>query len=130
MTGRETRRRRGAEAIEFALVAPVLLTLIFGSVEYGWFMLNKVQLSKSVAAGARAGAVVAQDAAISAQTRAETVATEAWAIPGSPTFIATVVGDPQVLRIDGEVPYSSLTGLAPVPETIVASISFVRADQP
>lgn len=53
------RRRRlgedGASALEFGLVLPVLLLVLFSIIEYGWYMTQQMTLVNAVAAGARAG---------------------------------------------------------------------------
>jgi Flp pilus assembly protein TadG len=43
----------GAAAVEFALIAPMLLLLMFGIFQIGVIMINYVQLTNAVAAGAR-----------------------------------------------------------------------------
>lgn len=50
------RNRRGAAAAELALVLPMMLTLMFGSLELGNLFLDEHALSKQVRDGARFGA--------------------------------------------------------------------------
>ncbi|WP_121252301.1 TadE/TadG family type IV pilus assembly protein [Nocardioides ferulae] len=59
MSVREARRRRqeGAAAVEFALVAPLLLLLLFGIISYGYMLSFRQALSQGAAEGARAAAV-------------------------------------------------------------------------
>jgi Flp pilus assembly protein TadG len=45
---------RGVAAIEFALIAPVLLTLVFGIIGYGIYFCVWIAISEAAAAGARA----------------------------------------------------------------------------
>lgn len=40
--------RRGATAVEFALVAPLLIALIFASIEAGWTMLQTIMLDRAL----------------------------------------------------------------------------------
>jgi hypothetical protein len=49
------RGERGASAVEFALVLPMMLLLFFAILEYGWYMVNQAVLTGAVSAGARAG---------------------------------------------------------------------------
>jgi Flp pilus assembly protein TadG len=57
--GRASRRRAegGAAAVELALVAPLLLVLVFGVISYGYMLSFRQALSQAAAEGARAAAV-------------------------------------------------------------------------
>ena len=55
--GRPAWRERGAAAVEFALVVPLLLTLVFGIISYGYLLSFRQSLSQAAAEGARAAAV-------------------------------------------------------------------------
>jgi Flp pilus assembly protein TadG len=63
MAGGVARRRRGradergAAAVEFALVVPVLLLLLFGIISYGYMLSFRQAISQAAAEGARAAAV-------------------------------------------------------------------------
>lgn len=48
---------RGAAAVEFALVVPLLLLLVFGIIQYGYMLSFRQALSQAAAEGARAAAV-------------------------------------------------------------------------
>ncbi|MDT9593874.1 TadE/TadG family type IV pilus assembly protein [Nocardioides zeae] len=55
---RGTRREQeGAAAVEFALVLPLLLLLVFGIISYGFMLSFRGSLSQAAAEGARAAAV-------------------------------------------------------------------------
>lgn len=45
----------GSATVEFALLLPVLLTILFGLIEYGWYMTWQFVLNNAAAEGARAG---------------------------------------------------------------------------
>ena len=47
-TFRRRRDERGASAVEFALVVPLLLTFLLGTVELGLYMKDYVSMSSSV----------------------------------------------------------------------------------
>ncbi len=59
MTSQVIARRipRGAVAVEFALVAPLILVLLFGIVEFGVMMYNQAVITNAAREGARWGAV-------------------------------------------------------------------------
>lgn len=47
--------QRGAAAVEFALVLPLLLTIVFGTIEWGYYFFNREIVVNSAREGARAG---------------------------------------------------------------------------
>jgi hypothetical protein len=51
------RNHRGASAVEFALILPLLIVLLFGIVEFGLLMYNKAVITNASREGARAGIV-------------------------------------------------------------------------
>lgn len=82
MMGAVARRGRGrgsedgAAAVEFALVVPVLVLLLFGIISYGYMLSVRQAITQATAEGARAGAVTQpasgtspEDAAIAAVNR-------------------------------------------------------------
>jgi len=52
--------QQGATAVEFALVLPLLLLLLFGIIEFSLYMFNKQVITNASREGARAGIVVRQ----------------------------------------------------------------------
>jgi Flp pilus assembly pilin Flp len=42
------RSQRGVSAVEFALVAPMLFAVIFGSIESGWTMMQTIMLDRAL----------------------------------------------------------------------------------
>jgi Flp pilus assembly protein TadG len=59
-----TRRgERGAAAVEFALVLPVLLMIVLGAIDWGWYFYVRQVVTNAAREGARAGAVNAVSAA-------------------------------------------------------------------
>jgi len=56
-TNLETRGQRGAAMIEFALVLPVLLIVLLGTVEFSLLLYNKAMITNASREGARLGIV-------------------------------------------------------------------------
>ncbi len=54
---RRRTRERGAAVVEFALVLPLFLALVFGIISYGWMLSYRQSISQAAAEGARAVAV-------------------------------------------------------------------------
>lgn len=61
-TGIRRQRRRGAAAVEMAVVMPVLFTLVFGIIEFGWMLAVQNTLVHAAREGTRVGALVGHDA--------------------------------------------------------------------
>jgi Flp pilus assembly protein TadG len=55
-------RDRGAAAVEFALIMPLLLLLVFGIISFGYMLSFRQAISQAAAEGARAAAVAQRDA--------------------------------------------------------------------
>jgi hypothetical protein len=51
--GRRSERARGAAVVEFAVVLPLLLTILFGIIEYGWVFMVRQTLQTSAREGCR-----------------------------------------------------------------------------
>ena len=49
--------RRGAAAVEVALVMPLILLVTFGAIRYGWFFLKLQQITNAARCGVRASVV-------------------------------------------------------------------------
>ena len=56
---KRTRGERGASAVEFALIAPVLIVLLLGILELAFLMKDHVSMSSSVRGGARTASAAA-----------------------------------------------------------------------
>jgi hypothetical protein len=54
---RSARQETGAAAVEFALVASVLITLVFGIVDFGWLLNRTTLITNASREGAREGVV-------------------------------------------------------------------------
>ena len=54
---------KGASAVEFALVLPVLMMIIFGIIEFGFIMYDKAIVTNASREGARRGIVYSVNAA-------------------------------------------------------------------
>ena len=54
---KKLREQKGAAAIEFAIILPLLLTLVFGIIEFGFLLYDKAMITNASREGARAGIV-------------------------------------------------------------------------
>ena len=62
-------RERGAAAVEFALVLPLLLLLVFATIEFGWLINRETNLNHAAREGAREGLFNSSDVDIEASAR-------------------------------------------------------------
>lgn len=51
------RRRRGSVAVELAVMAPLMFTMLFGIIEFGWLFSVRNALINAAREGARLGAI-------------------------------------------------------------------------
>lgn len=129
---RTLRPRRGANAIEFALILPVLLVLLTGIMDYGYAYAVRNAANAAARAGARAGALTAQvEGPDVAATDAAAARWLSVGLPLTPTMVAfrtTTVPQQMVVRI--RVDLASLIGLVVGPGTIEVTAIQRMEDQP
>ena len=53
VTGKASPRERAAAVVEFAVVLPLLLTVLFGIIEYGWIFMVRQSLQTAAREGCR-----------------------------------------------------------------------------
>ena len=64
-------RDRGAAAVEFALVVPVLILLIFGSIEFGLYVQSLTLTENAAREGVRLGSLVGSTGITAVQVKAQ-----------------------------------------------------------
>jgi len=107
--GRRSQRARGAAVVEFAVVLPLLLTILFGIIEYGWVFMVRQTLQTSAREGARI-------AILQTSTEPYTAALNQIADVMSPTRLTTytvtmthaTVTDP-VETVNVTIPYNGVS---------------------
>jgi len=122
--------RRGSNAIEFALILPVLLTLIFGAMEYSWYFVQYEAVARSASQGARAGSQVklSSGPTSSAILAAKATLTSSFpALSASATVTSTVTGG-NTINVSIAVPYKPLIRYLPAPATLTYSSSMRLED--
>jgi Flp pilus assembly protein TadG len=82
-------RERGAALVEFALVAPVLMLLIFGAFEYGMFFKDYLTVANTTRTGARVGSAAGSSADADYQIL-QAVKVAAAALPGGSASIQRI----------------------------------------
>jgi Flp pilus assembly protein TadG len=127
-----SRARRGAAAVEFALILPVVLGILSVTVDYGNLLYMRSLVVQSALDGARSGGRAAPDDVL---TDAEAAARESLTNLGiacdvdctvEATFIE--VADFDAVRVRVDVSHTPLFGLVPTPTRVGARMA-VRVEE-
>lgn len=108
------RNRRGANAIELALTAPVMFLAIFGVFECGWYMCHKAVLNDITTEVARTVSYSAEETIDDYFNSAKTKGINKWSdtgLPGTPTFQFEINdnGDlPSTVTVTSQISYSPI----------------------
>jgi Flp pilus assembly protein TadG len=136
---RRHKSERGANLVEFALVAPFLILLLFGIIEFAWVFAQDLTVKHGAREGARLAAVTfgADTAALTTETKSRMNISDPASVTISYCVDPTIVGGAGVQPGDGiEVtvsqPRAPLTGildwaLSAVP-TLTSTVE-IRAEQ-
>ena len=129
---RATRRDHGTVAIELALLLPVLLLVLIGTMEYGWLYLKTQQVGAAARNAARVGIV---EGATNAEVQASVDAVMAEADLDDSGYATTISADVAsaapgtTITVTVSVPASALALTAfplPRPETLTGRASMVK----
>ncbi|WP_269938215.1 TadE/TadG family type IV pilus assembly protein [Arthrobacter sp. HY1533] len=112
-------KEKGAAAVEFALVVPLLLTLIFGIILFGHAFSVQISLTQAARAAARSMAVENSQASAEAAGRLNIVGLDSAGFSYSPTSCA------KDLDMVVTVSYN-LTGFWVIPDIPISSKASMR----
>ncbi len=121
----ERRPERGSAAVEFALILPLFMLLVLGSLDWGYYFFVTQVVTNAAREGARAGTLDPTDDSLAvsdATSTASTYLTKAG-LTGTAQVNATLVGN--AVRVDVSYPAGSLTGFT---EIIIPDAVTVRAE--
>lgn len=62
------KKEEGQAVVEFALVLPLLILLIFGMVDFGWLFYNKIEVNNASREGARYAAIHWNESSVETDT--------------------------------------------------------------
>ena len=114
--------KRASATVEMAIVTPILLTLVFGIIEYGWVFTVRQAMTNAAREGARVG--VTRDAA-SAPTAAVDAAnaylTSSGVSGASVQATTPSDADPGVTVTITLDPFKPIVGFVPTPDRLSAS---------
>ena len=125
------RNRRGGNAIEFALCMPVLIMILTGIMDYGWFFTQQHSVLAATRVGARTGSTASatESPAVLAKTATEAALTNSGFSGYTVTTGITGVAPDQVVTVSASVPFTELVGMVPKPDAIIASLTMRLEDQ-
>ena len=131
-------RRRGASALEFALTLPVVMLVLAGILEYGWYLFQLSNVVHALRDGTRIGVTVPLASPTPPTTRAEEHARAVLNGLGVPCedgdgCIVTAVINPSddfdVLNLTIEVDYTPIVGLLPAPGLLQGTFTMMMQEQ-
>lgn len=125
------RDRRGVAAIEFAIVAPLLIMMMFGMIMYGSWFWMAYSVQSMASEGARA-AIAGLDPAEREQLARAFVGLQVGdlGLDGAKAAVE-VESTPNVIRVDiaydaSDHPLMALSGLIPSPPKVIRRTAVVR----
>jgi Flp pilus assembly protein TadG len=129
MRGQLTHRQaRGAAAIEFALVLPLLLALVLGAIDWGYYFFVEQVVVNAAREGARVGTLQSNatqaDALNNAQSACTSFITQAGLNSAGATCTPSTGAGPSIV-VTASYPTGSLTGFM---NAIVPAQAFARAE--
>ena len=139
MTGpfQRDRGERGASLVEFAIVLPLFVLLVFGIMEAGWFFSQSVELRNAAREGARLAVI---DYGSGPDIRVETCNRASLSGSGATVTIdLSTTADtsfdpvsPESITVTMSKTYESLTGIlnAPLGGTAMSSSAEMRTERP
>lgn len=123
-----SRRRRGANAVEFAALLQVFLWAASGAVDYGWFFLVRADAEAAVRAAAQTGALAADPVAAAKASLADHFRANEYETTVRVTSAGSGAAPDLRLTVTAVVSVHPVLGLAPFPGSISAeAVHYLRA---
>lgn len=102
-----TRRERAAAVVEFAVVLPLLLTILFGIIEYGYIFMVRQTLQHAAREGSR---IAVLQTSVPPYSAAATRIDEIMGAANLSGFTRGIAeGANQIVTVDVSVPYSQVS---------------------
>ena len=116
-------RERGAAVVEFAVVLPLFLVLVFGVMEAGWLFAQQIEVRNAAREGARLAVVDFPDPGDSGLIISETCSRAALSASRASVYLtqnnAATVNASAVVTVAQR--YDSLTGFLPMFDNVLIS---------
>jgi len=117
MGGQGRKKERGAAAVEFALILPLLMVILFGTIDWGFYFFVQQIVNNAAREGARVGSLTppgtpGADGICSTQAEAQARAYLAAAgLDGTKVVVPPPVCGPLSVQVTVSYTTGSLTGL-------------------
>jgi Flp pilus assembly protein TadG len=129
-------RDRGAAAVEFALVVPVLILLIFGSIEFGLAVQARTMIGNAAREGVRVASLGGSVADVTASAKGALGPLSGTnpqvkftcITSGSPSCDPNAPGKNSVATVVVTVDYTGITGMFPQLNTTLTANSVMRIE--
>lgn len=119
------RDRRGANAVEFALTAPILFSIILGTMDFGWMFCHQLLIDHVAFESARVASIVIASDDLTGQATSSwaTHGSDIWAnygMSGTPTFTTTLQDTAGVtmVHVTATVDYSPFVAVFGLPDEL------------
>ena len=128
---RRNKSERGANLVEFALVAPLLMILIFGIIEFSWVFAQNLNVRHGAREGARLAAVDFTPLVPETCARMDIVSGAEVTIAGTELNGTTGFGPGDEVAVTVDAPTQPITGMFTtwLPTNLVSTVS-IRVEQP
>ena len=132
------KHRRGASALEFALTLPIVMVVLTGILEYGWYLFQLSNVVHALRDGTRIGVTVPLEDDVGPIARAESHARsvlDGLGVPctdgGGCVVQATIAaaGEIQAMTVAIEVDYTPIVGLLPTPSLLRGDFTMMMQEQ-
>ena len=132
------KRRRGASALEFALTLPIVMVVLTGILEYGWYLFQLSNVVHALRDGTRIGVTVPLEDDEGPIMRAESHARAVLDGLGVPCTESggclvraniAVTGDVDIMTMSIEVDYTPIVGLLPTPALLHGDFTMMMQAQ-
>jgi Flp pilus assembly protein TadG len=113
---------KGAAVVEFAVILPLLLVILFGIIEFGFLMYNQAMITNAAREGARAGIVIQTPRMSTADITNEV---DKYLQNFLVTFSSGAPPDPTVVvKVDGVEADPSVVGLTSAQSYVTVEVTF------
>jgi Flp pilus assembly protein TadG len=128
---RKVRSERGANLVEFALVAPLLILLVFGIIEFSWAFAQNLNVRHGAREGARLAAVNFTPLVTETCNRMDIVSGAQITIAGTEINGTSGYGPGDEVTVTVDAPVQPITGLFTswLPTNLDSTVS-IRVEQP